>query len=372
MPRTSVPLTGEVEHFSILDEQGRVDEVLDPGLDDERLLAMHRTMLLARRFDERRLSLQRRGAIGTFAPVKGQEAAQVGPMENLTLDDWFVPAFRETAAALHRGADMRQILLYDAGFNEGAAQEPGQRDLPNAVPVASQLPHAAGIGYALMRQGSKNVVMTFFGDGATSEGDFHEALNFAAVFGLPVVFLCQNNQWAISTPRARQTASRTLAEKAFGYGMPGVQVDGNDVLATYAVARDAVTRAREGGGPTLIEALTYRMEVHTTADDPGKYRAEEEVEQWAGRDPIERLQRYLAARELLDDRGIDELEKRIEAEIDDAWEDVGRRIDELSHVPEAMFDHLTEPVDPDVEAQRQTFLRRRRQRSGDEAESGRG
>lgn len=359
MPRSSVPLVGKVEHLAILDEQGRVDESLDPDIPPERLLAMHRIMLLARRFDERRLSLQRQGAIGTFAPVKGQEAAQVGPMENLIAVDWFVPAFRESAAALHRGAEMSQLLLYDAGYNEGAAQEPGQHDLPIAVPVASQLPHAAGIAYALVHQGSNGVVMTFFGDGATSEGDFHEALNFAAVFQLPVVFVCQNNQWAISTPRSRQTASRTLAEKAFGYGMPGVQVDGNDLLATYAAARDAVVRAREGGGPTLIEALTYRMEVHTTADDPKKYRDEGEVAEWARRDPIERLQRYLLDREQLDRDGIDALEKEIADQIEAAWADTRRQMERLAHEPAAIFDHVTGTADPDVAAQRQAFLRRR-------------
>lgn len=366
MPRSTIPLTGDVEHLSILGPDAQADEALLPDLTDEQLLDMHRAMLRARRFDERRLSLQRRGEIGTFAPVNGQEAAQVGPMASLTLDDWFVPAFRETAAALYRGMPMDRLFLYDAGYNEGAAQTPDQHDLPIAVPVASQLPHAAGIGYALVQQRRQHAVITFFGDGATSEGDFHEALNFAAVFQLPVVFWCQNNQWAISTPRERQSASRTLAQKALAYGMPGLQVDGNDVLATYVAGRDALARAREGGGPTLVEALTYRMEVHTTADDPTKYRDDEEVKRWADRDPIVRLQQYLMARDALGRDDLDALEQEIENEIDEAWQAARERMQALSHEPGAMFDHVSAEDDPERAAQRSSFLEARHPAEADD------
>jgi len=285
------------------------------------LCRMHREMLRARRFDERLLTLQRQGSIGTFAPVKGQEASQVGAVACLGDDDWMVPAFRETAAMLWRGTPMSRILLFNAGFNEGGAIPDESHDFPIAVPVASQLPHAAGIGYAARLRGDPVLAMTFFGDGATSEGDFHEAMNFAGVFELPVVFVCQNNQWAISVPRDRQTASRTLAQKAVAYGMPGIQVDGNDVLGVYSAASNAADRARDGKGPTLIECVTYRMAVHTTADDPDKYRDKEEVDEWAERDPIERLQRYLQARDLLGGDDVELLEAEIEEEIDDAWEE---------------------------------------------------
>jgi len=358
MPRDTIAIASDLESLTVLDQHGQVDATLDPGLEDERVLELHRAMLRARRFDERRLSLQRRGEIGTFAPVNGQEAAQVGPMACVETDDWFVPAFRETAAALYRGADMASLLLYDGGYNEGGAQEPGQRDLPIAIPVASQLPHAAGIGYALQQRGEIQAVITFFGDGATSEGDFHEALNFAGVYQLPVVFLCQNNQWAISTPRSRQTASKTLAQKALSYGLPGLVVDGNDLLACYAAARDALARAREGGGATLIEAQTYRQEVHTTADDPGKYRDEADLEHWLEYDPIDRVQRYLRDRGALGDGDLESLEEEIEAEIDAAWETARSRMDALDHRPGVMFEHVTAGDRPDLQAQREALERR--------------
>jgi len=358
MPRETIAIASNLESLAILDNRGQVDATLDPELDDERARELHRAMLRARRFDERRLSLQRRGEIGTFAPVNGQEAAQVGTMACVETDDWFVPAFRETAAALYRGADMAPLLLYDGGYNEGAAQEPGQRDLPIAIPVASQLPHAAGIGYALQQRGEAQAVITFFGDGATSEGDFHEALNFAGVYQLPVVFLCQNNQWAISTPRSRQSASQTLAQKAIGYGLPGLVVDGNDLLGCYVAARDALARARDGGGAPLIEAQTYRQEVHTTADDPGKYRDEAELEEWLEYDPIDRVQRYLRQRDALDAAALESLEDEIEAEIDAAWETAQSRMEALAHRPGVMFEHVTGGVRADLEAQREALERR--------------
>lgn len=338
MPRAVFKPKDALETLSVLDADCSLDRDNEPELEDETLLAMHRDMLLSRRFDERLLTLQRQGNIGTFAPVQGQEAAQIGAVAALTGDDWMVPAFRETAASISRGTPLEGILLFNAGYNEGGRVPDGQNDLPIAIPVANQLPHAVGIAYAMKYRSSGTAALTFFGDGATSEGDFHEAMNFASVFELPVVFVCQNNQWAISVPRSRQTASETLSQKALAYAMPGVQVDGNDILAVYAVTRDAVDRARAGGGPTLIECVTYRLSLHTTADDPTKYRDEEEVARWRERDPIPRFQSYLKDKQLLIDGDIANLESEIEKEIDLAWETAQETIASLDG-PLAMFEH---------------------------------
>lgn len=305
-----------IERFQVLDESGATAAPSHLGTTVQ--LTLYRSMLRGRLFDELLLKLQRRGDIGTFAPVKGQEA-QVGAVAAIDSDDWFVPSFRETAAALYRGVDPRQLLLYNAGYNEGAKVTPEHRNLPITIPVASQLPHAVGLAFAMRRSREDRVVLVFFGDGATSEGDFHEAMNFAAVLRVPVVFFCQNNQWAISTPRSRQSHSRTLAQKALAYGMKGVQVDGNDVLGVYEVTRKAVERARAGKGPCLIEGITYRLEVHTTADDPSKYRDEAEESAWAAREPLIRMERHLRGAGLLDDASKKRLTAEIDIELDNAW-----------------------------------------------------
>lgn len=361
MPRGKIDLEVGIETLSILDENAKLDEALDPGLDDELLRTLHRAMLRARRFDERMLKLQRQGRIGTFAPIKGQEAAQIGAVAALEDEDWLVPAFRESGAALWRGAPMSGLLLYNAGYNEGGRIRAGQNDLPIAIPVASQIPHAVGIGYAMRLRGDARVALTFFGDGATSEGDFHEGLNFAAVTAAPVVFVCQNNHWAISTPTTRQTRSRTIAQKAIAYGMPGIQVDGNDVLAMVVATDEAVRRARAGDGPTLIEAVTYRMEVHTTADDPKRYRGEDEVAAWAKRDPIARFQRYLKDKGVLGDDDIDALEEEIAGEIQQAWDDAEKTMAELDDAPGEMFEHLLDTMPPELAAQREAFLAARKE-----------
>jgi len=339
MPREKIDLPYQIEHLSILDEEGNLDESLEPDIPEDTLVKLYETMVLGRRFDERLLALQRQGRIGTFAPISGQEAAQIGAIATLEESDWFVPSFRETGAALWRGQPMKDIIIFSAGYNEGIQIPEGSHNLPIAVPVSSQILHAVGIGYGINYREEKDVVMVFFGDGATSEGDFHEGLNFAGVFQTPVVFVCQNNQWAISVPRKRQTASETLAQKALAYGVPGIQVDGNDVLAVFAAAAEAVERSRDGGGPTMIEAVTYRMSVHTTADDPKKYRSEEEVEEWKERDPIERFQKYLRDKELLDDEKIEEIDAQIKERIQNAVDEAEEAIEDLGD-PLDMFDHM--------------------------------
>jgi pyruvate dehydrogenase E1 component alpha subunit len=356
MPKTPIELPDRLDYLSILDEKGELDASLEPALDPPTLLRLHRTMLLARRFDERLLSLQRQGRIGTFPPIAGQEAAHLGAVAALRASDWMVPAFREMAAEIWRGRPLESFLVYNNGFNEGSRIPAERNDLPICVPVGSQILHAVGIAWGMQYRGKDDVALTFFGDGATSQGDFHEGLNFAGVFQLPVVFVCQNNHWAISIPRARQTRSKTLAQKAFAYGIPGIQVDGNDILAVYAAAKEAVDRARAGGGATLIECVTYRMAVHTTADDPKRYRSEAEVEEWRGKDPIPRFQAYLKAKGLLSEDALKNEEAAITAEIQAA---VDRAEEEMKSLgdPLLMFEHAYEEMPESLKEQRAEFIR---------------
>lgn len=352
MPRSVIEIPQQIEYVSILDQDGNVDTELEPELDDQFLLDLHRWMLLGRRFDERMLRLQRQGRIGTFAPIKGQEASNVGAAATLRDSDWMVVAFRESAAEMVRGRSMVDALLYFGGYNEGGDVGEGATTLPVAIPVASQIQHAVGLGYGIRYRKKDDVAMVFFGDGATSEGDFYEALNFAGVFALPVIFLCQNNHWAISYPREKQTNSKTLAQKAIAAGIPGIQVDGNDILAVYTATMEAVDRARAGEGPTLIEAVTYRMSVHTTADDPTKYRQEQEVAEWEKRDPIDRFQVYLKNKGLLDDDKIQALEEEVDQQIRDAVEQAEQKMDEPLD-PLVMFDHVYAEPHEYLLAQRQ-------------------
>src|SRR5262245_4009187 len=345
MPRTPLEPRFTVEYLSILDSDGNLDSALEPELSANELKRLYRAMLLGRRLDERMVRLQRQGRIGTFAPIKGQEASQLGSVCTLRPSDWMVPSFRETAAMLWRGWPIEKLLMTFAGQLEGTQPAPDQHDLPITIPVATQLPHAVGLAYAAQYRGDDVVVMAFFGDGATSVGDFHEALNFAGVWHVPVVFVCQNNQWAISVPLKTQTRSRTIARKALPYGRPGTQVDGNDVRAVYAAAREAVERAREGKGPTLIECVTYRLGVHTTADDPSKYRSEEEVREWERKDPLTRFRAYLEQRQLL--------ESGIEQQVDEEIAAAVRRFEAAPPPdPLAAFTHVYAEMPPNLAAQR--------------------
>ena len=311
-------------------------------------------MVLGRHFDQRMLDLQRQGRIGTFPPITGQEASQIGAIAALKASDWFVPSFRETAAEIWHGRSLESILLYYNGFNEGTIVPENCNILPMAVPVASQILHGVGLGWAARYRNDDSIVLTCFGDGATSQGDFHEGLNCAAVFAAPVVFFCQNNQWAISVPLKLQTHSRTIAQKAIAYGIPGIQVDGNDVLAVYVATYEAVQRARSGNGPTLIESVTYRLMMHTTADDPKRYRDDAEVEFWQKRDPLPRYEIYLKNKGLLPDSLrttiIDDVAELIQQSIDSAEKQMKHELD-----PEQMFDHLFEQLPPHLQKQREEF-----------------
>jgi pyruvate dehydrogenase E1 component alpha subunit len=267
-----------------------------------------------------------------------------------------VPAFRETAAELWRGRSLESIIIYNNGFGEGVDIPEDRNDLPISVPVGSQIIHAVGLGWAAKYRKKDDVAMTFFGDGATSQGDFHEGLNFAAVFQAPAIFVCQNNHWAISVPLAKQTRSKTLAQKALAYGLPGIQVDGNDILAVYAAAEEAVQRARTGGGPTLIECVTYRVAMHTTADDPTRYRSDEEVEKWSQRDPLPRFQKYLLDKGLLSEEKRLEVESAIMEEIQTAIDGAEKQMETLGD-PIDMFDHAYAEMPPYLKEQKADLAR---------------
>lgn len=351
MPRTTVA-EFSVESLEILAPDGSVDEDLEPSLSEETLFDIYRTMRRARRLDERAVALQRRGELGTYAPGTGQEAAQVGSAAALAEDDWVVPAFREQAALLTRGASMEQILAYAMGLEEGAESSAEDRALPPAIPVGSQALHAVGIGWAQAIRDEDAAAIAYFGDGATSTGDVYEALNSAGSYGAHTVFLCQNNRYAISTPRENQTRAETLAQKAIAAGIDGIQVDGNDALAVYEATRRALDQAREGN-PVLVEAMTYRRSMHTTSDDPRKYREEEEEVEWDRKDPISRFEAYLRGRGILTDERVEELAAEIEAELEDAV--AGARETAAEADPADMFEYAYAETPPWLERQAAAF-----------------
>lgn len=343
-----------VSRLQVLDEEGKADSKLDPQLGEEDLLRLYRSMVLTREADQRMLKLQRQGRIGTFGPTTGQEAASCGAALAMGEKDWLVTAFREPGARLMRGDTLvNQFLMYN-GYEEGNVLPPEKRMTPTAIIVGSQLLHAVGIAYAMKyRRQRDSAVVTFCGEGATSQGDFHEALNFAGVWQAPVVFVVQNNQWAISMPRSRQTRSQTLAQKAIAYGLPGLQVDGNDALAMFRATREALERARAGEGPTLIEADTYRLMMHTTADDARKYRGEEEEAAAWKREPLIRLRLYLEGKGLWDAARQEALEKELRGEIEAAVKEFESR---TSFKPDAPFDHVLGTPSEEIERQRREFL----------------
>ncbi|MBP7148489.1 MAG: pyruvate dehydrogenase (acetyl-transferring) E1 component subunit alpha [Acidobacteria bacterium] len=344
-----------ISRLSVLDEQGNVDPEFDPRLDDAQLHRLYRGMVHGREADQRMLRLQRQGRMGTFSPSSGQEAASCGPVLAMTERDWLVPAFRELGGLLMRGVPFSRVLMFWGGYEEGNVFPGVERTLPIAVIVGSQIPHAAGAAYALQYGGEKNAAaVCFFGDGATSQGDFLEGVNMAAVWQAPAVFICQNNQWAISTPLRLQTRCETIAQKAIAFGIPGVQVDGNDALAMYRATREALDRAYAGEGPTLIEALTYRVMMHTTADDPSKYRREDDVREWEARDPLIRFRRYLEAKGLWNEEQETALREQIKNEIDAAV----REYESFEGFrPEAPFDHVYGTRHAEIEVEREQFMR---------------
>ena len=358
MPLRTV-YSAQIEHLQILDEHGVLDDKLARGQDGQLLLSdsevveLYRYMVKCRALDETAFKLQRSGRMGTYPQNKGQEAAAIGSGYAAKKGvDWLVPCYRENAALWMHGLPMHYVLLHWMGDERGNQIPDGVNMTPLAIPIGTQMLHATGIAWAFKMRKEPRVSITYFGDGATSEGDFHEAMNFASVFKVPCVFFCQNNQWAISVPRESQMASETVAQKAIAYGMPTIQVDGNDLFAVYKASKDAIDRARAGGGPSFIEAVTYRLADHTTADDARRYRDPEEVQAWAGKDPLIRLRKYLDAKKLWSDAKhaeLDEIAKAMVVEVIKAAETI-----EKPKVTE-IFDSMYAALPPELEVQRRTL-----------------
>lgn len=277
--------------LTLISPDGTVGDRLSITLEDTRRL--YADMVEARTYDHKCMAMQRQGRLATYAPFEGQEAAQIGAAAALRPDDWVAATYRDAALMWRAGYPWNLLIAGRTGDERGGQAPDGVNVLPPSITVGGHMIHAVGLAWAEELRGSDRVALTSFGDGATSEGDFHEAMNFAAVFNTPTIFLCQNNGFAISYPRSEQTRSESIAMKAEGYGMPGALVDGNDVAAVLSAVETAVARAREGGGPTLIEAVTYRLGPHTTADDPDRYRDQDEAEGWRSKDPLERVRLLL-------------------------------------------------------------------------------
>jgi len=278
----------------------------------DELLRLYRAMVIGRRFDTQAGALVKQGRMAVYPSSRGQDACQVGSALALGDQDWLFPTYRDSVAVISRGVDPIEVLTLLRGDWHCGYDPYAHRVAPQCTPLATNELHAVGLARAAVLKGEDTVALVLLGDGATSEGDTHEALNFAAVWKAPVVFLVQNNGYAISVPLAKQSAAPSLASKGIGYGIPSLLIDGNDVAAVYSAVKEAVTRARSGGGPTLIEAITYRMDAHTNADDATRYRSAEEVQGWAARDPITRLERHLLTRGLMDEESLQAV--RAEAE----------------------------------------------------------
>ncbi|MFK7986882.1 MAG: thiamine pyrophosphate-dependent dehydrogenase E1 component subunit alpha [Sandaracinaceae bacterium] len=346
----------------VIRDDGSAEPDTDPFLPDETLLAMYRRLLQIRRIDTRMLGKQRQGKVGFFGTITGQEATPIGTAFALDDGDWIFPALRESAIMLCRGFPLGTWLAQAYGNHRDVMKG---RQMPshqsgravNQVAWSScigpQIPQAVGAAYAAKLKKDNTVSVGFMGDGATSQPDFHQAMTFAARWKAPAVLVCQNNHWSISVPTEKQTASATIAVKAKAYGMPGLRVDGNDVLAVYSGIKEAADRARRGDGPSFIESVTYRMGPHSSSDDPSRYRSDEEVAEWAKKDPIDRFERYLRASALLDDAKQAELVASIDAEISAAIDEV----EELGPPPRAsLFTDVYRVMPAHLTEQRDTLL----------------
>ena len=350
------------ELLQIIAVDGCFDSKLEPKLPAETLLRGYRNLVLVRTLDARMLSLQRQGRIGFYVPSTGEEACQVGSALALAKEDWVFPAYREPGCALTRGLDLKLMVAQEYGNSLDANKG---RQMPNhfgwksihyvsaSSPVGTQIPQAVGAAWAAKIRGDKVVTLVYFGDGSTSGSDFHVGMNFAGVFKTPCVLFCKNNQYAISVPLARQTAARTIAQKAAAYGVDSARIDGNDFLAVYAATKAAVDKARAGGGPTLIEAVTYRMGPHSSSDDPTRYRSKEEVAQWQARDPIERARKYLELKGLWSTAKEEALRKDLDAQITDTIREV-----EKSPPPglETLFTDVYAELTPVLKEEMEAYL----------------
>jgi pyruvate dehydrogenase E1 component alpha subunit len=348
------PLKGKM--FQILKPDGTLQADGKPPIDDQTTLTLFRKMVFISIADQRALLLQRQGRFGTYAPIRGQEACQVGSTYVLQKGDWVFPAFREIGATLMMGIPLKSFYLYWMGNEMGSRSPEGINFMPVSIPVGTHIPHAVGAAWAAKIKGEKIVTIAYFGDGATSKGDFHEAMNFAGVFKAPTIFFCQNNQFAISVPRSLQTASKTIAQKAIAYGFDGIQVDGNDLFAVITATKEAVEKARSGGGPTLIEGITFRFGPHTTADDPTKYRTEQEIDPWKPLDPLVRLRLYLKGTGLWTEEIEKGMGEEAQKEIDQVVKDAEAvPVPEVDEIFKYVFKEMTIPLKEQLEYLKSTL-----------------
>jgi pyruvate dehydrogenase E1 component alpha subunit len=334
----------EDKTLRIIDNAGKIiNKELFPDLDNETIIKAYKSMLYARTADEMAISYQRQGRMYTYPPNMGQEAIHIASGMIMRQNDWLVPTFRELGVMLAKGVSVKEIFIYYMGNEQGSNFKQANHVLPICVPIGSQFLHATGIGYSINYRKKDEVVFSFIGDGGTSEGDFSEALNFAGVWKVPVIYIIQNNQYAISVPVQNQTKSINLAVKAVAFGLPGIKVDGNDFFAMYVACKEAFEHVRAGKGAVLIEALTYRKGAHTTSDDPTKYRTKEEEQEWDKTDPLIRLKRYM------DDKGIwNEDEEKL---IENYKQEIDQQFTEAENLTpyqlEDVFDYMYDEM-PDI------------------------
>ncbi|MFO0782756.1 MAG: pyruvate dehydrogenase (acetyl-transferring) E1 component subunit alpha [Phycisphaerales bacterium] len=352
MPITTAFST-EIPRISILDEKANFDEKLGKGLiPNADLIKLYEAMFTCRTLDEVAFRLQRSGRMGTYPQNMGQEATSLGAAYALNNDDWMVTCYRENCGLFWRGVPMESILLHWMGDERGNAMPRAHHATPIAVPIGTQMLHATGLAWASKYRGDKQIACTFFGDGATSEGDFHEAANFAANLDIPVIFCCQNNFWAISVPGRIQCSAPTVAQRGLAYGMPCMQVDGNDIFACVYAVRQAAERARKEGKPTFIEMVTYRLGDHTTADDARRYRDQAEVDAWKSKDPLIRTRKHLEKLGLWNDKKEAELKERAEKDVAEA---VARAENIAAPHSTDFFNSMYQELPADLVVQRDTM-----------------
>jgi pyruvate dehydrogenase E1 component alpha subunit len=347
--------------FRVLDEQNRANSKVEPKVSKEQLLSMYRNMQLTRFFDERGMLLQRQGRIGFYVPSFGQEAIQIGTAAALRDSDWVFPSYREPGVFISRGASLFEMLCNLWGNQSDVCkgrQMPVHYSFSDlklfsvSSPISTQVIQAVGASLASKIRKEKDIAITYFGDGGTSENDFHTGLTFAGAMKTPTIFICTNNAFAISVPVSKQTGAARIADKAIGYGMPGVAVDGNDVLAVYAATSEAVERARKGGGPTLIECVTFRMGPHSSSDDPGRYRDSKLYDAWLKRDPILRFRQYLESKKLWDEKKQGDLEKELKTILAEAVEKAEK---EPTPSIDTLFDDVYKELTPQLLRQKEAL-----------------
>ncbi len=366
MDHAAITASFDIRWTRYLDEAGKPVNALPPDAQDPAVpTALYRALVRTRTFDAKAIALQRTGRLGTYASSLGQEAVSVGTASAMRSDDVFVPSFREHGGQLWRGATPTELFRYWGGDERGNSFVKAPHDFPNCVPVGSHVPHAAGVALAIKLRKEPRVVVCVFGDGATSKGDVYEAMNLAGVWKLPVVFVISNNQWAISIPRRQQSAAQTLAQKAIAAGLPGEQVDGNDVIAVRAVVGAALERARKGEGPAVIEALTYRLCDHTTSDDASRYRSDADVSPYWHQEPVRRLHQYLLNAGSWSKEHDDKLLAELGAEMDAAAE---AYLATPAQDPAVMFDYTYERLPADLLMQKRAALQRPVAQTGQVAE----